>query len=236
MMVFYASLHRPPSGIEAHRLRCAALLSLTAMLAAGCGEAAARVSVSSDAEPTAEEPQVPDEADETPGDAPDETPAAVRSRARELLGPARYGGFWAENGTFVVAVADEVSDAEREQLRLVADGRRLRLERVTYALAELERLAAELETHPDLGELSISIHEPDNVVVAQAEDVDHAAALLEPWSNGGPGRRDSVGAWPRRAGTAERAVTAPSGAGRPRQIGHGSGLQCSEFRVPADFA
>ncbi len=168
----------PRSSIQPRWLCRAALLGLTALLTTGCGEAVAPVSVSSDAEPTAEEAQVPDQI----GDTPDETPDAVRSRARELLGPGRYGGFWAEDGTLVVGFVDEVSDAERDQLRQVADGRRLRLEPVTYPLAELERLAGELETHPDLGELSISIHEPDNVVVAQAQDIDRAAELLEPWS------------------------------------------------------
>jgi hypothetical protein len=182
-MALNVRLGGPASSIQARGRRRAALLGLTMMLAAGCGEPAAPVSVGSDAEPTAEEPQVPDEIGDTPGETPDETPDAVRSRARELLGPGRYGGFWAEDGTLVVAFVDEVSDAERDQLRQVADGRRLRLELVSHPLAELERLAGELEEHPDLSELSLSIHEPDNVVVAQAQDVERAATLLEPWSD-----------------------------------------------------
>jgi hypothetical protein len=162
------------------------VVAAASVLAAGCGAAPSLTVPAADpAFGAAAAPASEFELDQ-PGHLPvDDVAIPVRDAARQLLGPERYAGMWVDRslggGTVIVGAAGAVSDDELAVLQRVAGEVAVKVVGADYSLAELEDLVRELSIRPELAALHFSIHEPANVVWAQAEDLNAAEQALRPW-------------------------------------------------------
>lgn len=132
--------------------------------------------------PAASEEQAADRTSPAPVHIPEAAVVTLMTTAQEVLGDWRYGGLWREGNTMIVAYVDHVTRSERARLQDALGDYNLALIEVEWSLESLREPVAELEAAEELAGLHFSVHVPDNVVVAQAEDVEDASHRLAPWA------------------------------------------------------